>query len=43
VAATGFELMIAPDIAVSRGPTPDESAAIDRIDPAGLRHREVPA
>jgi acyl CoA:acetate/3-ketoacid CoA transferase beta subunit len=43
VAATGFELMIAPDIAESRGPTPDESAAIDRIDPAGLRHREVPA
>jgi acyl CoA:acetate/3-ketoacid CoA transferase beta subunit len=41
--ATGFELAVADDLAESRGPTADELAAIERIDPAGLRHREVPA
>jgi acyl CoA:acetate/3-ketoacid CoA transferase beta subunit len=41
VAATGFELLIADDIDESRAPTDDERAAIDRLDPQGLRHREV--
>ena len=41
VAATGFELAIADDIDESRSPTDDEQAAIDRLDPKGLRHREV--
>lgn len=42
VANTGFELVIPADVAVSRGPTPEESAALERLDPNGLRHREVP-
>ena len=41
VAATGFELVIADDVAESRSPTDDEHAALDRLDPKGLRHREV--
>jgi acyl CoA:acetate/3-ketoacid CoA transferase beta subunit len=41
VAATGFELVIADDIDESRSPTDDEQAALDRLDPKGLRHREV--
>ena len=42
VANTGFELTIPSDVPVSRGPTDEESAALDRLDPRGLRHREVP-
>jgi acyl CoA:acetate/3-ketoacid CoA transferase beta subunit len=42
VANTGFELTIPADVPVSRGPTADESAALERLDPNGLRHREVP-
>ncbi|HVM65652.1 MAG TPA: CoA-transferase [Acidimicrobiales bacterium] len=40
VAATGFELLT-DDVATSREPTPEESAALDRLDPAGLRLKEV--
>jgi len=42
-AATGFELHVPSDVPTSRGPTDDEAAAIARIDPKGLRHREVAA
>ena len=42
-AATGFELVIAADVATSRAPTPEEAEAIERLDPSGLRHREVKA
>jgi acyl CoA:acetate/3-ketoacid CoA transferase beta subunit len=41
VAATGFELVIADDIDETRAPTDDERAALDHLDPKGLRHREV--
>lgn len=40
-ANTGFELVIADDVPVSRSPTAPEQAVIDRLDPRGLRHREV--
>jgi acyl CoA:acetate/3-ketoacid CoA transferase beta subunit len=43
VDATGFDLVIGNDVGTSRGPTADEAAAIERLDPRGLRHREVPA
>ena len=43
VANTGFELHIEGDVPVTRDPSADEMAAIERIDPKGLRHREVPA
>ncbi|HEY4331928.1 MAG TPA: CoA-transferase [Ilumatobacteraceae bacterium] len=42
-AATGFELVIPDDVPESRAPTADEQAVIDRLDPRGLRHREVSA
>jgi len=41
VAATGFELVIDADVVTTREPTPEELAVIERLDPAGLRHREV--
>ncbi len=41
VAATGFELVIADDVDETRSPTDDEQAALDRLDPKDLRHREV--
>ena len=41
VAATGFELVVPDDVEESRGPSPEESEALDRLDPKGLRHREV--
>jgi acyl CoA:acetate/3-ketoacid CoA transferase beta subunit len=41
VANTGFGLEIGDDVPTSRGPTPEELAALDRLDPRGLRHREV--
>ncbi len=40
-AATSFELVIDGDVGVTREPTADEQAVIDRLDPRGLRHREV--
>jgi acyl CoA:acetate/3-ketoacid CoA transferase beta subunit len=43
VAATGFELAVDDHTDVSRGPTDAEVDAIERLDPRGLRHREVPA
>ena len=43
VAATGFELAIADDVDETRPPTDDEQAAIERLDPKGLRHREIPS
>ena len=39
--ATSFELVIDGDVGVTREPTADEQAVIDRLDPRGLRHREV--
>jgi acyl CoA:acetate/3-ketoacid CoA transferase beta subunit len=41
VSATGFELVIDGDRPETRQPTEDETAALDRLDPRGLRHREV--
>ncbi len=40
-AATSFELVINGDVGETREPTADEQAVIDRLDPRGLRHREV--
>lgn len=42
-AATGFNLVLDGEIATSREPTTDELAVLDRLDPKGLRHREVSA
>jgi acyl CoA:acetate/3-ketoacid CoA transferase beta subunit len=42
VAATGFELVVPADVPTSRAPTDVELAAITRLDPAGIRLREVP-
>ena len=41
VEATGFALTIGGEVATTRGPTSDEAAALERLDPRGLRHREV--
>jgi len=43
VAATGFELVIPSDVTSSREPTAAEADAIARLDPSGLRLREVKA
>jgi len=43
VAATGFELVLPPDVPTSRDPTAEEAAALAVLDPSGLRHREVKA
>jgi acyl CoA:acetate/3-ketoacid CoA transferase beta subunit len=43
VANTGFDLVIPADVPVSRAPTAEEMDAIGRIDPKGLRHREIPS
>ena len=43
IANTGFELVIPANVPTSRPPTSDEMAAIERIDPKGLRHREIPS
>lgn len=40
-AATGFELEIPADVPISRSPTGEELAVLDRLDPRGLRNREV--
>ncbi len=39
--ATGFELVVDGDVPETRGPTDEEREVIDRLDPRGLRHREV--
>ena len=41
IASTGFELVIAGEVATSREPTADEVVVLKRLDPIGLRHREV--
>jgi acyl CoA:acetate/3-ketoacid CoA transferase beta subunit len=43
VEATGFELSVADDVDESRGPTDAELELLERLDPHGLRHREVKA
>lgn len=40
--ATGFELVVPADVSESRSPTSDELDVIERLDPRGLRHKEVP-
>ena len=40
--ATGFELVVGDSVPESRPPTGEEQEVIDRLDPRGLRHREVP-
>jgi acyl CoA:acetate/3-ketoacid CoA transferase beta subunit len=40
-AATGFELVVDGDVPETRSPTPEELEVIDRLDPKGVRHREV--
>lgn len=42
-ANTGFELEMPNDVPTSRAPTDEELAVLDRLDPRGLRHREVGA
>lgn len=42
VAATGCEVVVPDDVPTSRGPTEEEAAQIERLDPKGLRHQEVP-
>lgn len=42
-AATGFALVIDGDVPESLEPTETEQAAIDRIDPRGFRHKEIPS
>jgi acyl CoA:acetate/3-ketoacid CoA transferase beta subunit len=39
--ATGFELVVDGDVPETRGPTDAEREVIDRLDPRGLRDREV--
>lgn len=41
VANTGFELVIPDQVPTTRTPTDEEMAVIERLDPAGLRYREV--
>jgi acyl CoA:acetate/3-ketoacid CoA transferase beta subunit len=43
VSNTGFGLEVPTNVPESRGPTDDEMAAIERIDPRGFRHRELPS
>lgn len=42
VAATGFDLIIADDVSTSRVPSDAELEVLARLDPRGLRLREVP-
>jgi acyl CoA:acetate/3-ketoacid CoA transferase beta subunit len=41
VAATGFDLVVDGEATETRPPTTEELGALDRLDPGGLRHREV--
>jgi acyl CoA:acetate/3-ketoacid CoA transferase beta subunit len=43
VAATGFPLVLPDDIPATRAPTAAETGALERLDPNGLRHRQLPA
>lgn len=43
VSNTGFELVIEGNVRTSRGPSPEEAEVLARLDPRGLRHREVSA
>ena len=43
IANTGFALDIPADVPTSRGPTAEEAAVIEYLDPRGLRHRELPS
>ncbi len=43
VANTGFDLEVPSNVPESRGPTDGEMTAIERIDPRGFRHRELPS
>lgn len=43
VAATGFDLVVPDDVPTTRAPSADEAAAMERLDPKGLRHRQLPA
>lgn len=43
VSNTGFDLVVPSSVPESRGPTDDEMAAIERIDPRGFRHKELPS
>jgi len=42
VEATSFELAIADDVPISRSASTDELAILARLDPDGLRYREIP-
>jgi acyl CoA:acetate/3-ketoacid CoA transferase beta subunit len=42
IAATGFELEIGTDVPTTRDPTAEELSVLARLDPHGLRGREVP-
>ena len=42
VEATGFELQVPEHVPTSRGPEGAEVEELERIDPGGLRFREVP-
>ncbi len=42
VEATGFELVVPDDVPVTRLPSLDELEQIQRLDPRGLRNKEVP-
>ncbi len=42
MAATGFDLVVPADVPTSRSPSETELATINRLDPRGLRLREVP-
>jgi hypothetical protein len=39
--ATGFDLVVADELEESRPPTDAELEVLSRLDPDGLRHREV--
>jgi acyl CoA:acetate/3-ketoacid CoA transferase beta subunit len=41
IANTGFELVIPSDVPESRGPSAEELAIIETLDPRGLRNKEV--
>ncbi len=42
VEATGCEVAVLGEVPTSRGPEPEELAALERLDPAGSRFAEVP-
>ena len=41
IAATGFELVIPADVPTTPEPTEEQIDVLIRLDPRGLRHREV--